>query len=81
MQNGRPEATFNHKFSRFHDSLNIFLCIATKFIPYIYIHFTNSSDELEIGQDLDRNQVMAAKIGHYFCNIPVRNIWETGPNS
>ena len=35
------------------DSLNIFVCIARKFIPYI--HFTNSSDEFAIGQDSDRN--------------------------
>ena len=41
------------KFSHKRDSLNIFLCIAPKFIPYI--HFTYSSEELEIGQDSDRN--------------------------
>ena len=41
------------KFSRYRDSLNIFLCLAPKFLPYIY--FTNSSDEFAIGQDSDRN--------------------------
>ena len=44
-----------NKFSRQRDSLtgNIFLCLAPKFLPYIY--FPNSSDEFEIGQDSDRN--------------------------
>ena len=41
------------KFSRYRNSLNIFLCISPKFMPYI--HFSNSSDEFEIGQDSDRN--------------------------
>ena len=41
------------KFSRQRDSLNIFLCLAPKFLPYIY--FTNSSDDIEIRQDSDRN--------------------------
>ena len=41
------------KFSRQRDSLNIFLCLASKFLPYIY--FTNSSDDIEIRQDSDRN--------------------------
>ena len=41
------------KFSRARDSLNIFLCPAPIFLPYIY--FTNSPDKFEIGQDSDRN--------------------------
>ena len=41
------------KFSRYRASLNIFLCIDLKYIPYI--HSTISSDEFEIGQVLDRN--------------------------
>ena len=41
------------KFSWKRDLLNIFLCLAPKFIPDI--HFTNSSDEFEIGQDSDIN--------------------------
>ena len=51
------------KFSRERDSINIFLCIAPKCIPYI--HSTNSLDEFKIVQDSDRNKVMAAKIAYY----------------
>ena len=58
-------------FSRQGDSLNIFLCFSPKLIPHI--HSTNSSDEFEIGQDSDRNQVMAAKVADYrplfFLNV------------
>ena len=40
-----------------------FLCIVLKFISYI--HYTNSTDEFEIGQDSDREKVMAAKMIDY----------------
>ena len=50
--------TFTFSDQLFHsDSLNMCLCIAPKLTPYI--HFTNISDEFEIGQDdSDRNWVM-----------------------
>ena len=41
------------KFSLYRDSLKKLLCFASKFMPYI--HFTKSSDEFKIGQDLGRN--------------------------
>ena len=50
--------------------------------PTDYIYFTNSSDKFEIGQDSDRNKVMAAKMADYrplFCNM--RSIWKTRPDS
>ena len=41
----------------------------------LYIHFTNSSHEFEIGKSWTETR-SGPIIGHYFCNM--RNIWKTG---
>ena len=50
-----------------------------------YIHFISGLDEFEIGQDSDRNYVMAAEIADYwplfFFSGPMHNTWKTGPVS
>ena len=77
IKNGRPAATSDRQIFLLTRITQIKLCITPKFIPYV--HFTNSSDDFEIGQDLARNQVTAAKMATFDFNM--RNYWKTVPDS